>query len=42
MNHKYSRDPDKLRAWKSASHIKRAAQREKKPDGVTTPPPIVP
>lgn len=30
MHNKYSRDPDKLRAWQSASHIERAPQREKK------------
>ena len=27
MNNKYSRDPDKLRAWKSASHVERAAKK---------------
>ena len=31
MHNKYARDPDKLRAWMSASHIERAPQREKKP-----------
>ena len=36
MHNKYARDPDKLRAWMSASHIARAPQREKKPP---TPPP---
>ena len=30
MHNKYSRNPDKLRAWDSASHIERAPQREKK------------
>lgn len=39
MHNKYSRDPDKLRAWKSATHVKRAAKRIKKTDGGTTPPP---
>ena len=33
-HNKYSRNPDKLRAWQSASHVERAPQREKKP----TPP----
>lgn len=37
-HNKYSRDGDKLRAWKSASHIERAAKREKKPGpGGSTP-----
>lgn len=35
MHNKYTRNPEKLRAWLSASHIERAAQREKKPE---TPP----
>ena len=35
MNNKYARNPEKLRAWESASHIKRAPKREKKP---ATPP----
>jgi hypothetical protein len=44
MHNKYTRDPDKLRAWKSASHIERPAQREKKPQPpapapAPTPPP---
>ena len=30
MHNKYTRVPDKLRAWKSASHLERATQREKK------------
>jgi len=44
MNNKYSRQPEKLRAWQSASRIERAPQREKKaeppapPTGGTTPP----
>jgi hypothetical protein len=29
VHNKYSRDGDKLRAWKSASHIERAPHREK-------------
>jgi hypothetical protein len=33
MHSKHSRNPDKLRAWQSASHIERAPQREKKPAG---------
>jgi len=36
MHNKYSRNPEKLRAWQSASHIERAWQREKKSP---TPPP---
>ena len=39
MHNKYSRDPDKLRAWQSASHIERAPQREKKPTPPPTPTP---
>jgi len=35
MHNKYSRNPEKLRAWKSASHIERAPQREKPPVTVT-------
>ena len=31
MHNKYARNPDKLRAWQSASHIERPPQREKKP-----------
>ena len=41
MHNKYARNPDKLRAWDSASHIERAPQRAKKPAppaGGTTPP----
>ena len=38
MNNKYARNPEKLRAWESASHIERAPKREKKPAGGTTPP----
>ena len=41
MNNKYARNPEKLRAWESASHIKRAPKRApkraKKPEGGTTP-----
>jgi hypothetical protein len=32
MHNKSTRNPDKLRAWKSASHVERAPQREKKPE----------
>jgi cobalamin biosynthesis protein CbiG len=32
VNNKYTRAPEKLRAWQSASHIERPAQREKKPN----------
>jgi hypothetical protein len=41
MNNKYSRQPEKLRAWQSASRVERAPQREKKPasgTGGATPP----
>ena len=38
MNNKYARNPEKLRAWESASHIERAPKREKKPAGGGTPP----
>ena len=37
MNNKYARNPEKLRAWESASHIKRVPKRAKKPEGGTTP-----
>ena len=39
LHNKYARDPDKLRAWQSASHIERAPQREKKPPTPPPPPP---
>jgi hypothetical protein len=39
MRNKYARNPDKLTAWDSASHIERAPKREKKAEGATTPPP---
>ena len=39
MHNKYTRQPEKLRAWQSASHIERAPQREKKPTVPPTPPP---
>jgi hypothetical protein len=42
MHNKYTRVPDKLRAWKSASHVERAAQREKKPEPPTPTPPALP
>ena len=38
MHNKYARNPEKLRAWLSASHIERAPQREKKPTPPTPPP----
>lgn len=38
MQNKYSSNPDKLVAWKSASHVERAA---KKTEPATPPPPIV-
>ena len=37
---KYARNPDKLRAWQSASHLERAPQRAKKP-AATAPAPKV-
>lgn len=39
VHNKYSRVPEKLRAWKSATHIERAPQRAKPAPGGTTPPP---
>ena len=35
IHNKYSRDPDKLRAWKSASHTERAAKKTENPDATT-------
>lgn len=40
MYNKYTRRPEKLRAWQSASHVERAPQREKKA-ATTTPTPAV-
>ncbi len=39
IHNKYSRNAEKLRAWQSASHIERTAQREKKPAPPKTPAP---
>ncbi len=39
MFNKYTRQPEKLRAWQSASHVERAPQREKKPTPAPTPTP---
>ncbi len=39
MHNKYARQPEKLRAWLSASHVERAAQREKKPEPPAPTPP---
>ena len=39
MHNKYTRQPEKLRAWQSASHVERAPQREKKPAPAPTPTP---
>ena len=39
MYNKYTRQPEKLRAWQSASHVERAPQREKKPPTPPTPTP---
>ena len=33
MHNKYTRQPEKLRAWQSASHVERPAQREQKTPG---------
>jgi len=40
MYNKYTRQPEKLRAWQSASHVERAPQREKKTPTLPTPPPV--
>jgi hypothetical protein len=37
MHNKYTRQPEKLRAWQSASHVERAPQREKKAAPPKTP-----
>jgi hypothetical protein len=37
MHNKYSRVPEKLRAWKSATHIERAPERKKKDGAPSTP-----
>lgn len=42
MRNKYARDPENLRAWLSANHTERAAQREKKPAPAKTPTPPTP
>jgi len=34
---KYTRQPERLRAWQSANHVERAPQWEKKPTAVTPP-----
>ena len=39
IHNKYSRNAEKLRAWQSASHIERTAQREKKPSPKPPAPP---
>ncbi len=39
MHNKYTRQPEKMRAWQSASHIERAPQREKKTVPAPTTPP---
>lgn len=40
VRNKYARNPDKIRAWETASHLERAPQREKKPMTPSpTPPP---
>ena len=35
MNNKYARNPDRMRAWDSASHVDRAPRRAKRPTGGT-------
>lgn len=42
MHNKYTRQPDKLRAWQSASHVERAPQREKSPAPLPPTPPPAP
>jgi hypothetical protein len=42
MHNEYARNPDKLRAWQSASHIERAPHREKNPEPTPPPPPPQP
>ena len=37
MNNKYARNPDRMRAWDSASHVDRAPRRAKQPAGGTPP-----
>ncbi len=37
MNNKYNRQPEKLRAWFTASRVHRSPQREKTPAGGTAP-----
>lgn len=37
MNNKYSRQPEKLRVWQSASRVERAPQREKKTNPTAQP-----
>lgn len=39
MFNKYTRQPEKLRAWQSASHVERAPQRNKKPTPPAPTPP---
>lgn len=39
VRNKYARDPDKIRAWETASHLERAPQREKKPAPPGSAPP---
>ena len=42
MHNKYTREPEKLRAWKSASHTERAARREKATPGANGSTPTTP
>lgn len=41
MHNKFTRQPEKLRAWQSASRVERGAQREKKPVNVVAVDPAV-
>ena len=36
MGNKYTRQPEKLKAWQAASRVKGTPQREKKPPGTGT------
>jgi len=40
MHNRYFRDADTLRAWLSASHIERNAQRQQEPPPAPTPPQV--
>ena len=42
IHNKYTRQPEKLRAWQTASRVERAPQREKKPSVTFVPDAVVP